>query len=66
MSITNEDRQAVRDAYGYCCGYCGVSESDIGGDLQLDHYRPVARGGSDDLDNLVYACEHCNRFKECV
>ncbi len=63
MSITVEDRQAVRETYGYCCGYCGVSEADIGGELQLDHYQPTTRGGGDNRDNLVYACEHCNRFK---
>jgi 5-methylcytosine-specific restriction endonuclease McrA len=63
MSITAEDRQAIRELYGRCCGFCGVSESDIGGELQIDHYRPVTRGGSDEPDNLVYACVHCNRFK---
>jgi hypothetical protein len=63
MSITAEDRRAIRELYGHCCGYCGVSESGIGGELQIDHYRPITRGGSDDPDNLVYACVHCNRFK---
>jgi hypothetical protein len=63
MSVTASKRAIVRDAYGYCCGYCGVSEVDIGGTLEIDHYRPIAKGGTDDLDNLVYACAHCNRFK---
>ena len=31
--------------------------------MQVDHYQPVTKGGSDDFDNLVYACSHCNRFK---
>jgi hypothetical protein len=63
MSITVEDRQEIREAYGYCCGYCGVSETDIGGELQIDHYQPTTRGGGDNPGNLVYACVHCNRFK---
>jgi hypothetical protein len=63
MSITAKDRQAVRETYGHCCGYCGVSESDNGGRLEIDHYRPTTKGGEDNLDNLVYACVHCNRFK---
>jgi hypothetical protein len=63
MSITADKRAAVRAAYERRCGYCGVSEIDIGGALQIDHYRPIARGGGDDLENLVYACSHCNRFK---
>lgn len=40
------------------CVYCG-SESD----LTIDHVRPEARGGSDDIDNLVVACRHCNAVK---
>lgn len=63
MTISPRDRQEVRSAFGYCCGYCGVSELDIGGELQIDHYQPAAKGGSDDRENLVYACVHCNRFK---
>ena len=63
MSLTAEERLAVRAAYGYCCGYCGVSESDTGGELQIDPYQPTSKGGSDTLGNLVYACVHCHRFK---
>lgn len=63
MTISPEDREVVRAAYGYRCGYCGVSEFDIGGKLQIDHYQPTAKGGSDGRENLVYACVHCNRFK---
>jgi HNH endonuclease len=29
----------------------------------MDHFHPQAAGGSDDLENLVYACTACNRFK---
>jgi len=35
----------------------------VGGELTLDHYRPRAAGGSDDQDNLVYACVRCNQYK---
>jgi hypothetical protein len=63
MSITTEDRRTIREAYNYCCGYCGVAESDMGGELEIDHYQPSTKGGGDELDNLIYACVHCNRFK---
>lgn len=63
MTITMEDRQTVRTLYDHRCGYCGVSESDIGGELQIDHYQPITKDGGDSLHNLVYACVHCNRFK---
>ena len=35
----------------------------MGGELEIDHFVPSAAGGSDDIDNLVYACTVCNRFK---
>ncbi|WP_437551554.1 HNH endonuclease [Sorangium sp. So ce367] len=34
-----------------------------GGELEIDHFYPLAAGGSDDIENLVYACTACNRFK---
>lgn len=56
-------RDSVRALYGYRCGYCGVSETNTGGLLELDHFRLRSHEGSDILDNLVYACPTCNRFK---
>jgi hypothetical protein len=53
----------VRRRYGYRCGYCGVSETDTGGELTVDHYQPVTTGGTDDDQNLVYACIRCNQYK---
>jgi hypothetical protein len=53
----------VRQRYGFCCGYCGVAEVDTGAELTVDHYRPVAAGGDDSDDNLVYACIRCNQCK---
>jgi hypothetical protein len=31
--------------------------------LQVDHVQPVAKGGSDDFENLCLACELCNQYK---
>ncbi|HEU4410866.1 MAG TPA: HNH endonuclease signature motif containing protein [Polyangiaceae bacterium] len=63
MAVSAEVRAAVRGAFGGRCGDCGVSESFVGGELEIDHVRPQAAGGSDDIENLVYACTTCNRFK---
>lgn len=52
--------EAVQQRYRRSCGYCGVTETTAGGELTLDHYRPRSAGGSDDFDNLVYACIKCN------
>lgn len=63
MTVSAASRAAIRTAYGGWCGYCGVSETAVGGELEIDHFHPVAAGGSDDDENLVYACTACNRFK---
>jgi hypothetical protein len=52
--------EEVRERYGRCCGYCGVSETETGGELTIDHFRPVSASGDDSADNLVYACFRCN------
>lgn len=42
------------------CHYCG-GRADT-----KDHYIPTALGGTSDLNNLVPACEECNRVKDCM
>ena len=54
---------AVRQQYGFCCGYCGISETDAGTTLTVDHYQPRVQNGSDDFINLVYCCHACNEHK---
>lgn len=53
----------LRKQYDYACGYCQVTEVSVGGELTIDHFRPRVSGGSDDIDNLVYACQRCNSYK---
>ena len=63
MAISNENRMKVREQYNFRCGYCGVREIDVGSALEIDHFQPTSQRGSDELDNLVYACPACNRYK---
>lgn len=46
---------------GFVCAYCGAHPPDVL--LEVDHIHPVAEGGTNDIDNLVTACENCNRGK---
>ena len=32
-------------------------------ELTIDHYQPQTKGGSDELDNLIYSCPRCNQYK---
>ena len=63
MNTERQRREAVRQIYQFRCGYCGVSEEEVGSELEVDHFRPRIRDGGDELDNLVYCCPTCNRFK---
>lgn len=56
-------RQSIRARDDYRCAYCGVSETDAGSELTIDHIQPQRHGGGDDPDNLVYCCHPCNEFK---
>lgn len=43
----------------YTCQYCGATDRN----LHCDHVLPISRGGSNDDENLVTACEPCNCSK---
>jgi hypothetical protein len=61
--VSEKLRESVRASYGFRCGYCGVTETESGGQLEIDHFCPQSHGGQDTPDNMVYACPACNRFK---
>lgn len=42
------------------CFYCGI---DVGNGYHVDHVVPLSRGGSNSPENIVIACEPCNRSK---
>ena len=63
MNLSAATRESIRHRAGYACEYCGVSEVNTGGLLTIDHYQPIAKGGNDHLDNLLYCCSRCNLYK---
>lgn len=46
---------------GFTCQYCGAQPPDVV--LVPDHIEPLARGGSNTIENLITACEVCNQGK---
>ena len=64
--ITAHLRRTVRTLYAFGCGYCGVTETEVGSSLTIDHYQPEDAGGSDEIDNLVHACHACNLHKSAA
>jgi hypothetical protein len=63
VSIPEAVRVDVRRRAGFACEFCGVTETDSGGELTIDHFRPRAKGGSDAPENLLYSCARCNQYK---
>ncbi len=51
-------RENIFKRDGYRCVYCGSSHH-----LTIDHVVPRSQGGEDTWENLVTACEPCNRRK---
>ncbi len=49
---------ALLDKYQNQCAICGRQDN-----LEVDHIVPVARGGTNDIDNLQILCRRCNASK---
>jgi HNH endonuclease len=64
MSVSPELREQVRQRAACACEFCGVTETDVGGGLTIDHFQPQSKGGSDGLENLIYSCASCNQYKQ--
>ena len=45
----------------FTCQYCGRMAPDVV--LEVDHIKPVSKGGKNELINLVTSCFECNRGK---
>ena len=52
-------RQRVYEADGNQCVYCGSTAR-----LSVDHIIPQSRGGTNEFDNLVTACQPCNSKRQ--
>lgn len=46
---------------GFSCQYCGAKAPDVV--LHCDHIHPVAKGGTNEIINLITACQSCNQGK---
>lgn len=63
MTLTNKQKQAVRDRAQGCCEYCRVEESDRFSTFHVDHIVSQKLGGTDDDSNLCLSCYKCNAYK---
>jgi 5-methylcytosine-specific restriction endonuclease McrA len=54
-------RKTLAKMQGGLCRYCRLKTPWEAG--TVDHRIPRARGGSDEMENLVFSCEPCNTEK---
>jgi len=52
---------ALVERYEGCCAYCGANAP-----LQAEHRTPLARGGTNTIDNILPACATCNLRKRVM
>lgn len=63
VRITAEQKQFVAERARHCCEYCISQVSYSPDPFSVDHIVSRALGGTDDPDNLAYACLGCNNRK---
>lgn len=60
-AISKKLRFEVFKRDGFTCQYCGKKAPDVV--LHVDHVAPVAKGGKNDILNLITSCSDCNLGK---
>lgn len=58
---SKQDRDSVLAKYGNRCLHCRAMPPEVR--IVLDHVVPLARGGTNTVDNLQPLCEECNTKK---
>lgn len=59
--VSNKMRFAIYKRDGYRCQICGKGQ--YFSDLEIDHIKPIAKGGKSVYSNLQTLCSRCNKNK---
>ena len=60
-TITEETRKNIISKHNNQCAICKNSKSDI--KFEIDHIKPLASGGTNDITNLQPLCKACHKEK---
>lgn len=58
---SNGEWETLKAQYNWTCPSCNKQEPNI--KLTRDHIIPIARGGSDNIENIQPLCSKCNSIK---
>jgi hypothetical protein len=64
-AIPSRTRYQVLRECNHTCQSCGATVED-GAKLEIDHIKPVSKGGTNDPDNLQVLCKDCNLGKSDI
>ena len=59
--VSNKMRFSIYERDGYRCRCCGISQNRAY--LEIDHIKPISKGGKSTYDNLQTLCRECNQEK---
>ena len=59
--VSDRMRFSIYKRDGYRCRMCGKSGTFA--TLEIDHIKPIAKGGKSTYDNLQTLCKSCNQKK---
>lgn len=62
--ISKKMRFEVFKRDSFTCQYCGRMAPDVV--LQVDHIKPVSKGGKNEMINLITSCFECNNGKRDI
>lgn len=61
VSVSPEHVLDLIEGQGFRCNLCGITVTPQ--DARLDHITPRVDGGADEIENLQWLCDQCNRAK---
>jgi len=64
--ISEKTRQLVAGRANFKCEYCRIHSDDMFLSFELDHIIPLKHGGTNDMENLAFACPHCNQHEALI
>lgn len=63
IRISGKLRQQIAKNANFKCEYCLTPEFFLATTFHIDHIKSIKHGGKTLLQNLAYACPHCNQNK---
>jgi len=61
--LSSQQKTAVKQRAQDCCEYCWSQEAYSPDTFSVEHIVPLAKGGTNDANNLANACQGCNNRK---